>query len=300
MGNLALDHYPVGVVVILLAIFLSIVCQAFFTNVLGAQRLRESHEVGKYFLSIAGTLYAVLLGLVVVDAMSKFKEAEKNCKVLYGEGQAMLALVMLERALANGAVVDVFRDPAPIRATVSRAMDYVAGAYWPVPLRTFFFVEENWHCLAARAALAVHRHDGYERFCLDYVAFKSRLIVDPSDLGGRASDDGDLSGGYEWGALSVPHAAATSGFGEALAAAIDVKRARGEPTASERERLARVLGFLVRAQWTRADCFACADPAAVEGGFSRHHASSTIRLDYVQHAWAALAHGARSLRAEGS
>ncbi|MFO0669953.1 MAG: hypothetical protein U0235_10055 [Polyangiaceae bacterium] len=222
-----------------------------------------------------------------------------HAKILYGEGQAVLALVMLERALAGGTAIGPLRDPAPIRAVVSRAMDYVAGAYWPAPLRAFFFVEENWHCLAAREAIPTHRNDGYERFCLDYVAFKSRLILEPSDLARHAPSDGDLSGGYEWGALSVPHAAATSGFGEALAAAIAVKHARGEPTAAERARLLRVLGFLVRAQWSSADCFACADPGAVLGGFSRHQASPVIRIDYVQHAWSALAHGARVLREGG-
>ncbi len=39
------------------------------------QKLRESHEVGGYLLSVVGTLYAVLLGLIVVDAMAKFQTA---------------------------------------------------------------------------------------------------------------------------------------------------------------------------------------------------------------------------------
>ena len=43
-------------------------------------------------------------------------------------------------------------------------------------MRDFFFFEENWHCLAARAALAHHRRDDYERFCLDYVTMKTRLL----------------------------------------------------------------------------------------------------------------------------
>jgi hypothetical protein len=37
--------------------------------------LSNLHEVGGYLFSVIGTLYAVLLGLVVVDAMSKFDHA---------------------------------------------------------------------------------------------------------------------------------------------------------------------------------------------------------------------------------
>lgn len=44
-------------------------------KVFDLQKLRESHEVGGYLLSVVGTLYAVLLGLIVVDAMAKFQNA---------------------------------------------------------------------------------------------------------------------------------------------------------------------------------------------------------------------------------
>ena len=42
----------------------------------GAEIIEKCHEVGSYYLSMVGTFYAVLLGLVVVDAMTKFKEAQ--------------------------------------------------------------------------------------------------------------------------------------------------------------------------------------------------------------------------------
>ncbi len=37
--------------------------------------LKDSHEVGGYLFAALATLYAVLLGLIVVDAMGKFQEA---------------------------------------------------------------------------------------------------------------------------------------------------------------------------------------------------------------------------------
>jgi H+/Cl- antiporter ClcA len=40
------------------------------------EKLRPSHDVGGYLLSVVGTLYAVLLGLVVVDAMQQYQHAK--------------------------------------------------------------------------------------------------------------------------------------------------------------------------------------------------------------------------------
>ncbi|WP_438009333.1 hypothetical protein WME89_12015 [Sorangium sp. So ce321] len=208
---------------------------------------------------------------------------------LYEGGQSVLALALLEELAA--------REPLPglppaaeVRAAVDRAMDYYANRYWDHFASDFVYMEENWHCLAARAALGRHRRDDYERFCLDYVAFKSRLVLDEeSDVAP------DLVGGYGFGNVLPPHNTATAGFGEALAAAMAVKAARGEDLAPDRALMERVLGFLVRQQWSPATCFACSREVVIEGGFSESMASPRIRIDYVQHAWAALGHGGRAL-----
>ncbi|WP_437736122.1 hypothetical protein [Sorangium sp. So ce1335] len=208
---------------------------------------------------------------------------------LYEGGQSVLALSLLEDLAA--------REPGPelppaaeVRAAVDRAMGYYANRYWDHFASDFVYMEENWHCLAARAALGRHRRDDYERFCLDYVAFKSRLVLDEES--GVAPD---LVGGYGFGNVLPPHNTATAGFGEALAAAMAVKAARGEDLGRERALMERVLRFLVRQQWSPATCFACSRDVVIEGGFSESMASPRIRIDYVQHAWAALGHGGRML-----
>ncbi len=215
-------------------------------------------------------------------------------KVLYAEGQAVLALVLLEQTLnRQHAMGEPQLEGWPalhtVHAAVARAMDYVAHHYWSHPLRSFFFLEENWHCLAARAALTVHRDSDYERFCLDYVAFKSRLIMNSDSV------ESQLVGGYGVGTISLPHTTASAGFGEALAAAIVIKRARQEPVVAETALMRQVLGFLLMSQWNVDNCFACANPELANGAFSRHLASPEIRIDYVQHAWAALGHGSRAI-----
>ena len=70
-----------------------------------------------------------------------------------------------------------------------------------------------------------------------------------------------------------------------------MKRARGLEVEDDRLLLARVLRFLIRQQWTARSCFACAPGREALGGFSESMASPAIRIDYVQHAWAALGHG---------
>ena len=204
---------------------------------------------------------------------------------LFGAGQAVLSLVLLEE-VARTEPERGFPKAGVLRAALDRAMAHYAERHWPAALRSLFFLEENWHCLAARAALRAHRHDGYERFCLDYVSFKSRFILDASDV-----TDPALIGGYGFGPLFPLHVTPAAGFAEALSAAIAVKRARGETTRTDEALLSRVLGFVVGQQWDAASCFACATSGAI-GGFSESAAASSIRVDYVQHALAALGHGA--------
>ncbi|HEY6560702.1 MAG TPA: hypothetical protein VI072_25660 [Polyangiaceae bacterium] len=207
---------------------------------------------------------------------------------LYSAGQAVLALVLLEQrwqGLSDKGGLERRR----IGLAIERAMAYYSGPYWPAPLHDLFFVEENWHCLAARAALASRRNDAYERFCTDYVQFKSRFILEPG------AGNQDLRGAYGVSPALPVHNTATAGFGEALAAAIAVKRARGEATLDDEALLLRVLEFLLASQWQDANCFACTRQHFVLGGFSEHYAGPALRIDYVQHAMAALHHGRRAV-----
>jgi hypothetical protein len=208
---------------------------------------------------------------------------------LYATGQALMALVMLEHRQQNhpSSALPPYDE---LHAAVEHAMQYYAERYWSHPLRDFFFLEENWHCLAARAALGVHRHPGYERFCLDYVRFKSRLI-----LSAEAGVEADFDGGFGFGHLVPPHNTGAAGFGEALSAAISILEARDESSTAQRVLLERVLGFLLRQQWSSENCFACASRDVI-GGMSEHTHSAVTRIDFAQHAWAAIGHGRRALQ----
>lgn len=204
---------------------------------------------------------------------------------LYTGGQGIFGLVLWEQA-------EGMTPPGDLGAQLDRVMDYTAGEYWSPALKDFFYLEENWHCLAARAALTSHRRDGYERFCVDYMKFKKRLILEASD-----TDDPDYVGGVSFGTLVPPYPAATAGFAEALVAVLEIERARGleELARADEGRVDRILGFLLRHQLSSHTCRFCNPKAWTNGGVSGNDGWPIIRIDFVQHNLAALFHGGTSL-----
>lgn len=215
---------------------------------------------------------------------------------MYAGGQAIFALSLAEKlaldepevaAAAGLPSVDVLRD------AVERAMNFYTGPYWDLFVRDFFYLEENWHCLAARASLEHHRNDAYERYCIDYMTYKSRVVLDHES---RVAPE--FIGGYSLGNIVIPVNTPAAGFGEGLAAAMSLAHARGESLDVQRESMRLVVLFLLRQQWTPASCFACAPGGTAIGGFSESMGAPEIRIDYTQHAWAALGHGGEWLYEE--
>jgi hypothetical protein len=209
---------------------------------------------------------------------------------LYAVGQAVFALSLLEALTSRGDSDVTLAPHDQVRSAVELAMTYTARDYWSGFAEPFFYMEENWHCLAARASLGHHRHDGYEEFCLDYVQYKARLIFDEDD--GVAPD---MVGGYGFSNVVVPHNTGSAGFGEAMSAALAIANARGLEWPHHEAALRRALTFLLHHQWNERNSFATSGPHPVAGGFSENMGSPHIRIDYVQHAMAALGHGGRVL-----
>jgi hypothetical protein len=67
-------------------------------KIMNAEHLKSNHEVGGYLLSVVGTLYAVLLGLVVVDAMAKFQVARDTTS---HEANALMDIFLLSECLPS-------------------------------------------------------------------------------------------------------------------------------------------------------------------------------------------------------
>ena len=72
------DSYLVGSVCVAASTLLSMGGLLLVRRVLDIKRLAAAHDISGNFLSIVGTMYAVLLGLIVVDAMGRYQKAEVN------------------------------------------------------------------------------------------------------------------------------------------------------------------------------------------------------------------------------
>lgn len=93
-----LSRYSVGAVYILVFIGLSVAGQVLVKRLMGVETIALCHEVGGYYMAIVGSLYAVVLGLVIYDAISTFQSASLCVKE---EAKAMLAVYALADQFPN-------------------------------------------------------------------------------------------------------------------------------------------------------------------------------------------------------
>lgn len=91
--------------------------------------LEEHHEVAGYLLSVIGTLYAVLLGLIVVDVQNKYQQAQLMAET---EANAIADLFLLSQALPPKVSTKLSKE-------VSAYVDSVIGQEWGSDVSTNSF-----------------------------------------------------------------------------------------------------------------------------------------------------------------
>lgn len=72
---MSFDAWVFGILMVAGAVLLASVGALAVRRAVSAGTLKSNHEVAGYLLSVVGTLYSVLLGLIVVDTQSKYQEA---------------------------------------------------------------------------------------------------------------------------------------------------------------------------------------------------------------------------------
>ena len=87
-----IEHFAVGGFYILVVVLLAVGGQVIVKKFMGAETIELCHEVGGYYMSIVGAMYAVILGLVIFDAISNFQAASLAVK---DEAKALLAVYSL-------------------------------------------------------------------------------------------------------------------------------------------------------------------------------------------------------------
>lgn len=88
------DSYFNTITILSLSVLLSLIGLIWVRQKVPIDSLMQNHEVGGYMLSVVGTMYAVLLGLVVVDAMTRFQEART---IVEAEANSLADVFVLSR-----------------------------------------------------------------------------------------------------------------------------------------------------------------------------------------------------------
>jgi hypothetical protein len=91
-----IDSYISGFFLVSASTLVAVIGLLVVRRVLHSKNLISSHDVGGYLLSVVGTVYAVILGLIVVDAMGKFQEARQTTE---RESNALADVVLLSNQL---------------------------------------------------------------------------------------------------------------------------------------------------------------------------------------------------------
>ena len=89
---LKLDNYAVGVPFIVLVIIASVIGQVLVRLHFRKEQIEACHQVGGTMIQVMGTIYAVTLGLIVLDAMAKFDSAKAS---IVNESQSLLVVFEL-------------------------------------------------------------------------------------------------------------------------------------------------------------------------------------------------------------
>jgi hypothetical protein len=124
LENVALDRYPTGIAAIAFFVGIVLLCQIVVRNFISNETLRKAHEVGGYYLTLVGTIYGILLGLVVFDAMSKFQAAERTVN---SEAKALLAVYSLADSFPAA--------QEPVKRLVRDYVKSVIEVEWPLMQR---------------------------------------------------------------------------------------------------------------------------------------------------------------------
>ena len=115
-----MNSYVLGFIVVLVSTVLAVGGMLLVRRFVDLQRLNSYHEVAGYFLSIIGTLYAVLLGFVIVDAMNNLQNARM---VAEQEANSLCNIYLVSEGLSTGC-----RDR--LRFACSKYADAVINEEW--------------------------------------------------------------------------------------------------------------------------------------------------------------------------
>jgi len=203
---------------------------------------------------------------------------QKHCDqiLLYYSGEASLALAKLYQ---------ITKDRKYVRP-LEKAMDFLTGEKYEFFLGKYFISEDHWTCIAAEAAFEAVNKAQYADFCYEFAALNRRSQVQPGD-----GLNGDLAGAFNITPFFIPHNTPAGSRTEANVATYRLSVLRGEPQAEVLDTVRQTIRYLVDQQISPQSAYLYPRPKDALGGMIKTPMRASIRIDYVQHAAAAMARG---------
>ena len=203
---------------------------------------------------------------------------QKHCDdiMLYYSGEASLALAKLYQ---------ITKDKKYVKP-LERAMDFLTGEKYEYFLGKFFISEDHWTCIAAEAAFDAVNKAQYADFCYEFAKLNRRSQVQAGD-----GLNGDLTGAFNITPFFIPHNTPAGSRTEANVATYRLSVLRGDPQPEVLDTVRQSIRYLVDQQISPGSAYLYPRPNLALGGMIKTPMRASIRIDYVQHAAAAMARG---------
>jgi hypothetical protein len=194
---------------------------------------------------------------------------------LYYSGEATLALARAHR---------VTGDPRDL-AAASRGLHHLVGPAWSFFGNRYYYGEEHWTCEALGELWPVAPDREALDFCLGWQRFNRAVQLREGDA------PFDCDGGLGVGPLVTPRLTPTASRCEAAIATLSAARRAGVDARELREveeQSRRALALLLRQQFLPGPVHLFREPADVLGAIPASEVEWVVRIDYEQHAGAAM------------
>ncbi|MBW2733823.1 MAG: hypothetical protein JRH20_15655 [Deltaproteobacteria bacterium] len=201
-------------------------------------------------------------------------KGKRNCEpvLLYYSGEATLGLARLYQLTGD----ETLKKP------IERALDFLTDSKYDFFMGQFFISEDHWTCIAAEAAYdAVHK-ESYLEFCQEFARLNRRAQLE------EGHPLHDLRGSFGITPFFMPHNTPVGSRSEANVATYLLSQRWGRPDAEVRDTILRAVRFLVDQQYTEDRYYLLRAPQKASGGMGQTPIRGSVRIDYVQHAAAAM------------
>lgn len=202
------------------------------------------------------------------------RKGEKDCTtvLLYYAGEATLGLAKLHQLTGDSRYVK----------PLERALDFLTVGKYEFFMGRFFISEDHWTCIAAEAAYGAIHKPQYLRFCRQFAALNRRTQIRKNDA------LGDLQGAFAITPFFMPHNTPVGSRSESNVATYLLSVRHGKPDPQVLDTVRNAVRYLVNQQLGPESGYWLPNPARASGGLTQTPSRTQVRIDYVQHAAAAM------------